>query len=237
MSEVKRIKLDALKCAFPYTLPIMAGFIFLGIAYGIYMNISGFSPIYPILMSMTIFAGSMEFVACNLLLGSFSPLGAFIMTLMVNARHLFYGIAMLDKYKNTGKKRFYLIFGMCDESFSINCTTTVPDNIDEGWFYFFVTLLNQIYWVTGATLGGLFGSLISFDAEGLEFVMTALLVVVFLENWLKEKNHYSSLLGLLLTTICLILFGNENFIIPAMIGIISFLSIFRNFFEKAGENK
>ena len=126
--------LPAARAAFPYTIPILAGFLFLGIAYGIYMNIQGFPAIYPILMSLTIFAGSMEFVTADLLLGVFDPVGTFLLTLMVNARHLFYGISMLDKYKGQGKKSFYLIFGMCDESFSINCTTSVPEGIDRGWF-------------------------------------------------------------------------------------------------------
>lgn len=217
----------AFSAAFPYTLPIFAGFLFLGIAYGIYMNAQGFPAIYPILMSLTVFAGSMEFVAANLLLGNFNPVGAFLLTLMVNARHLFYGLSMLDKYKGLGKKQIYLIFGMCDESFSINCTTEVPEGIDKGWFYFFVTALNHFYWFLGATLGGLFGSFLNFNMEGLEFVMTALLVVIFLENWMKEKNHTSSLLGLFLSFICLLLFGKDNFIIPSMFCILGALTLFR----------
>ena len=198
----------AFLAAFPYTIPILTGFLFLGIAYGIYMNVSGFSPIYPILMSMAIFAGSMEFVTVDLLLGMFHPMSALILAFMVNARHLFYGISMLDKYKNVGKKRWYLIFGMCDESFSINCTTEVPAGVDRGWFYFFVTLLNQCYWVCGAAIGGICGSLISFETEGLDFVMTALLVVIFLEQWMKEKDHTSGVIGIVLTVICLVVFGN-----------------------------
>lgn len=227
MNQQLKIK-SAFLAAFPYTIPILTGFLFLGVAYGIYMNTQGFPAIYPILMSLTIFAGSMEFVSVQLLLGAFDPFGTFFLTLMVNARHLFYGISMLDKYKGLGKKRFYLIFGMCDESFSINCTTDIPDGIDKGWFYFFVTLLNHFYWFLGATLGGLFGSLLSFDLEGLEFVMTALLVVIFLDNWLKEKNHISSLLGLALSFICLLCFGSSNFIIPSMLCILGVLSLFRN---------
>lgn len=166
----------ACRAAFPYTVPILAGFVFLGIAYGIYMNSLGFSAIYPIIMSFAIFAGSMEFVAANLLLGAFNPMNALFLTLMVNARHLFYGISMLDKYRGTGKKKFYLIYGMCDESFSINCTVNVPKNVDKGWFMFFVTLLNHFYWVIGAAIGGTFGSLVKFNTEGLDFVMTALFV-------------------------------------------------------------
>lgn len=234
MNKQQTIK-PAFLAAFPYTLPIFAGFLFLGIAYGIYMNAQGFPAIYPILMSLTVFAGSMEFVAANLLLGNFNPIGAFFLTLMVNARHLFYGLSMLDKYNGLGKKQIYLIFGMCDESFSINCTTEVPEGIDKGWFYFFVTVLNHFYWFLGATLGGLFGSFLNFNMEGLEFVMTALLVVIFLENWMKEKSHASSLLGLLLSFACLILFGKDNFIIPSMFCILGALTLLRNKFSDREE--
>ena len=125
----------------------------------------------------------------NMLLGAFNPLQALAMTLMVNARHLFYGISMLDKYRGTGTKKFYLIYGMCDESFSINYTASIPEGVDASWFMFFVTLLNHFYWFFGATLGGVFGSLIHFNTEGLDFVMTAMFVVIFLEQWLKEKRH------------------------------------------------
>ena len=170
----------ALLCAFPYTIPIFAGFWFLGLTYGIYMNVSGFSFLYPMLMSLTIFAGSMEFVTVELLLGAFNPLQALAMTLMINARHLFYGISMLDKFRGTGLKKLYLIFGMCDESFSINYTASIPKDVDRGWFMFFITLLNHLYWFSGSTLGGLFGSLIHFNTEGLDFVMTAMFVVIFM---------------------------------------------------------
>lgn len=190
------MKRKALKAAFPYTVPIFPGFWFLGVTYGIYMNKSGFSFWYPTLMSMTIFAGSAEFLTVNLLLGAFNPLQALTMTLMLNARHLFYGISMLDKFKGTGWKKIYLIFGMCDESFSINYTADIPQDVDRGWFMFFVTLLDQLYWVSGATLGGIFGSLIHFSTEGLDFVMTAMFVVIFLEQWLKDRRHTSALLGL-----------------------------------------
>lgn len=215
----------AFKAAFPHTIPIFAGFWFLGMTYGIYMNVSGFSFWYPMLMSLTIFAGSMEFVAVNLLLGAFNPLQALAMTLMINARHLFYGISMLDKYRGTGWKKFYLIFGMCDESFSINYTAEIPEGTDRGWFMFFVTLLNQFYWFFGATLGGIFGLLIHFSTEGLDFVMTAMFVVIFLEQWLKEKNHVSAAMGILLSLLCLIAFGADHFMIPAMLAIFASLTL------------
>lgn len=232
---MQKIKKAAL-AAFPHTIPIFAGFWFLGLTYGIYMNVSGFSFWYPMLMSLTIFAGSMEFVAVNLLLGAFNPFQAFVMTLMINARHLFYGISMLDKYRKTGLKRFYLIWGMCDESFSINYTADIPKDVDDGWFMFFVTLYNHFYWFFGATLGGIFGSLLHFNTEGLEFVMTAMFVVIFLEQWLKEKDHSSALLGIFLSLLCLIAFGSKNFMIPAMLSILGILTLLRKPLEKGVDN-
>lgn len=230
-SRSKMLK-KAFTTAFPYTIPIFAGFWFLGITYGIYMNVSGFSFWYPMLMSVTIFAGSIEFVTVNMLLGAFNPLQAFVMTLMINARHLFYGISMLDKFRGTGRKKFYLIFGMCDETFSINYTADIPEDVDRGWFMFFVTLLNHFYWFSGATLGGIFGSLINFNTEGLEFVMTAMFVVIFLEQWLKEKDRTSSLIGLGISILCLIACGADNFIIPAMLAILGVLTLMRHPFER-----
>lgn len=235
-TELKTIK-KAFAAAFPYTIPIFAGFWFLGMTYGIYMNVSGFSFWYPMLMSLTIFAGSIEFVTVHMLLGAFNPLQAFAMTLMINARHLFYGISMLDRFRGLGWKKFYLIFGMCDESFSINYTADIPEDVDRGWFMFSVTLLNHFYWFSGATLGGIFGSLIHFDTEGLEFVMTAMFVVIFLEQWLKEKDHRSGILGLILSAVCLAAFGADNFIIPAMLVILAVLTVMRPKMEKGGEER
>ena len=226
------VKKEAFRAAFPYTLPICAGFAFLGIAYGIYMNSKGFSFVWPMLMSMTIFAGSMEFVTVNLLLSAFQPLYAFLLALMVNARHLFYGLSMLEKWKEIGRKKWYLIFGMCDESFSINCTAKIPQEIDQGWFMFFVTLLNQIYWVAGATVGGLLGPLITFDTKGIDFVMTALFVVIFLNQWNEQKKHFPALVGVLASAACLLVFGADHFIVPAMALILALLTIFRNPVEK-----
>ncbi len=223
---------SAFQAAFPHTIPIFAGFWFLGMTYGIYMNVSGFGFWYPMLMSLTIFAGSVEFVTVNLLLGAFDPLQALAMTLMINARHLFYGISMLDKYRGHGLKDLYLIFGMCDESFSINYTADIPEGVDRGWFMFFVTLLNHFYWVFGATLGGIFGSLIHFNTEGIEFVMTAMFVVIFLEQWMKEKNHVSAMVGVGISLLCLTAFGADDFIIPAMVGILGVLTLLKRPLDK-----
>jgi 4-azaleucine resistance transporter AzlC len=227
----------ALKAAFPYTIPIFAGFWFLGLAYGIYMNVSGFSFVYPMIMSLIIFGGSLEFVAVEMLLSPFAPLQVLIMTLLIQARHLFYGISMLDKFKDMGWKKFYLIFGMCDETFSINYTAKIPEDVDRGWFMFFVTLLNHLYWVSAATIGGLVGSLIHFDTDGISFVMTSMFVVIFMEQWMKEKHHISAYIGLGAAALCLLVFGADSFMIPTMIMIIVLLAAFRKPLEKMEVNE
>ena len=181
---------------------------------------------------MFIYAGSMEFVTANLLLSAFNPLSAFLLALMVNARHLFYGISMLDKYQNVGWKKFYLIYGMCDETFSINYTARIPSDVDRGWFMFFVTLLNHLYWFSGSTLGGIFGSLIQFDTTGLDFVMPAMFVVIFIEQWLREAQHGGAIVGIGTCILCLLIFGPSNFIIPSMLAILFILTVLRTSFEK-----
>lgn len=235
IKPTKQVVAQAARLAFPYTIPIFAGFWFLGITYGIYMNVSGFCFVYPMLMSLTIFGGSLEFLAVEMLLSAFAPLQTLVMALMIQARHLFYGFSMLDKFRGTGWKKMYLIFGMCDETFSINYSANIPEDADRGWFMFFVTLFNHFYWVSGATLGGLLGNLITFDPKGLDFVMTALFVVIFLEQWLKEKKHASSLIGVLASAACLLLFGADSFLIPTMACILCLLSVFRKPIEKAGD--
>ena len=206
--------------AFPKTIPVMEGFSFLGMAYGIYMNVSGFSFVYPMIMSIVIFGGSLEFVTVTMLLGAFAPLQAFLAAVMIQARHLFYGIAMLDRFKNQGIKKLYLIYAMCDETFSVNYSAIIPKDVDDGWFMFFVSLLNQIYWVLGATIGGLVGLLLTIDTKGIDFVMTALFVVMFINQWEEAEDHKPALVGVICSVICLILFGSDNFILPAMASII-----------------
>ena len=230
----KSIRRRAFSAAFPHTIPILAGFLFLGISYGLYATAAGFDFWYPILMAVVIFGGSLEFVAVEMLLGIFAPAQTLIMALMIQARHLFYGIAMLEKYKGTGWKKVYLIYGMCDESFSINCYAEIPEGVDKGWFMFFVTLLNQLYWVCGTAVGAVLGSVISFDLNGLEFVMTAMFVVIFLDQWLKEKKHYTGIIGVTASAVCLLAFGPDSFMIPTMTCILCLLTVFRGPIEKAG---
>jgi len=222
----------ALQAAFPYTVPIFAGFWFLGLTYGIYMNASGFSFWYPSLMSLTIFGGSLEFLAVQMLINPFAPLQTLLVSLMIQSRHLFYGIAMLDRFRYTGWKKPYLIFGMCDESFSINYAATIPPEVDRGWFMLWVTALNQLYWVSGATLGGILGSLVCFNTKGLDFVMTAMFVVIFLEQWLKEKDRTSAYIGVGASVLCLALFGPDQFMIPTMASILLLLTLLRKPLER-----
>lgn len=224
----------ALKAAFPHTIPIMAGFLFLGMSYGILARSENLPVWLPILTSIIIFGGSLEFVSITLLTSAFAPLQAFLMGLMVQARHLFYGVSMLEKYKNTGNKKPYLIYGLCDESFSINYTARPTESVDRVWFMFFVTLLNHTYWITGVTLGSLIGSIFPFNTEGLDFVMTSMFAVIFLEQLLKEKRHYTSMIGLFSTVLCLYIFGPDSFLIPSML-LIAFLLLFlKSPIEKGG---
>ena len=229
----KTEKAASLRAAFVYTLPVLAGFIFLGLTYGILMSQKGF-PIYlSLLMSALVYAGSMQFVAINLLAGAFSPLEAFLITLMINARHVFYGISMLDKYKGKGFIKPYLIFGMSDETFSINYTAKLRGGKDEKYFMFFVTLLNHAYWVIGTAIGAIFGSLVSVPIEGIDFVMCSMFAVVFFENLRGgRKTVPSSLIGLLISLASLLIFGKDSFIIPAMIGIVIALAILKTPIEK-----
>ncbi|NCD10142.1 MAG: branched-chain amino acid ABC transporter permease [Negativicutes bacterium] len=220
-------KIKALRAAFPHTIPVFTGFIFLGAAYGILMNSKGYGVGWTVLMSALAFAGSAQYVAISLLTTVFDPVYALLLTLMVNARHLFYGISLLEKYKGTGKFKPYLIFGLCDETFSIVCTTNPPEGVNRNWFLFFITLLNHSYWILGSAIGGLLGSMVSFDTKGLDFVLTALFVVIFIGQWKEQKNRKPALIGVGCSVFCLLLFGPNNFIIPSMVAIMAALSALR----------
>ena len=213
--------------AFRASLPIMAGYGFLGVTYGIYMHEMGFSFVYPMLLAVTVYAGSAEFLLGNMLLGSFHPIQVFFMVLMINARHLFYGLSMLDRYKDTGWKKFFLVFGMSDETFALTSSTEIPEGADKGWFLLWITWLDEAYWVAGATLGGIIGPYLNFDLKGLDFVLTAMFAAVFADNWIREKDHTSSLAGLFISALCLLLFSADNFIIPSMVVILLFLTVYR----------
>lgn len=221
------MKLKALKAAFPYTIPVLTGYIFVGIAFGILLSSKGYSFIWAILMSIFVFAGSMQFVAIGLLCTGFNVLTTVIITFMVNARHLFYGLSMLDKFLDMDKKKQYMIFALTDETYSLLCSVSTPEGVDKNWFYFFIALLNQLYWITGSAIGGIMGNLFAFNTKGIDFVMTALFVVIFIEQWEQVKNHIPALVGVIASLICVIVFGAGNFIIPAMVLILAVLLMLR----------
>jgi 4-azaleucine resistance transporter AzlC len=229
--------MQLLKVAFPFTIPILAGYAFLGFALGVLMSANGFSPLITIIMSTIIYAGSGQFIAVNLLTAMFNPLGAFLLELMVNARHIFYGLSLLDTYKQSGKKRWYMIYGMTDETFSLNIAVKPPSYVDKNWFMLAITIMNQIYWVLATGLGAIFGSFVHFNTKGLEFVMTALFIVIFVEQWMKDKRHYSAVIGLGVAFVSLLLFGGKNFLVPAMIGIFALLTLFRKHMDISVANK
>jgi len=227
INKAKRI----IGAAFPYTIPILAGYGCLGFALGILMSASGFSPAVTVVMSTVVFAGSGQFAAVGLLNAAFNPIGAFLLELMINARHIFYGISMLDKYRGAGGKKWYMAAGLTDETFSINCGVKPPPDVDGAGFMFTVTILNQCYWIIATALGAVFGSFVHFNTNGLDFVMTALFLVIFLEQWLKDKIHTSAVIGLALSALCLFLLGAERFLIPAMCAIFLTLTVFRRQIE------
>ncbi len=225
----------AFRAVFKYTLPVMAGYIFLGTTYGILMRTSGYPVWLPVVTALIIYTGSMEFLMVGILASAFNPAAAFATAVMVGARHLFYGISLLGTYQNMGAKKFYLIYTTSDETFSIVYTTPIPEGIDKGKAYLIISLLDQIYWVGGALIGTLFGGLITFDTTGLDFVMTAMFVVILLSQWVKDgtalktmlKDHISELVGIFGSLLCLIVFGPDHFIIPAMIVIFVALTLLR----------
>ncbi len=228
----------AFRAAFPLTLPICVGFLFVGVSYGLLMNSMGFPFYYPTLISLFVCAGSMQFVAVNLLLASTPVYEVLLLTLMVNARHLFYGLSLLEKYKQVGRKKAYMIFALCDETFSINCGIEPPEEVDKGWFMFFVTLLNHSYWVIGSTLGAVLGYIIPFNTQGIEFVMTALFVVIFLGQWEERADHKPALIGVGASGLCLLLFGSSQFMLPAMLVIVMLFLMDKSFKSKeAGAEK
>lgn len=220
-------KTKALRAAFPVTIPVMTGYLFLGMGYGILMNSIGYGPLWTLLMSLLIFAGSIQYVAIALLTSAFNPLYTLLLTLMVNARHLFYGISMLEGFKGAGRLKPYLVFGLTDETFSLLSAVDPPEGIERKWFQFFITLLDHVYWVAGSVLGSIIGAVISFNSMGLDFVLTALFVVIFIDQWKGTKNHIPALVGLGSALLCLLLFGQDHFMIPAMVLILLLLTVFR----------
>lgn len=216
-----------LNYALKRSLPVMAGYIVLGIGFGILLEAKGYGVGWALLMSTLIYAGSMQYVAIDLITGGASLIQTALMTVMVNARHLFYGISMIDKYKGTGVRKLYLIFSLTDETYSLVCDGAVPEDVNEKQYYFLLSLFNQCYWITGSVIGSLIGSFIAFDTAGIDFSMTALFVVVFVDQWRNSKDHTSAIIGVISSVICLLIFGPDRFILPSMLVITILLTELR----------
>lgn len=216
------------KAAFTDTIPVLTGYLVLGIGFGIMLNAAGHSIFMAFIMSAAIYAGSMQYVALSLLSGGAPLITIAITTLLVNARHLFYGISMLDKYRNTGKRKAYLIFALTDETYSLLCRDElpVPDECRKD-YYLLVSLFNHCYWITGCVLGATVGSLVSFNSEGIDFVLTALFITIFIEQWLSTKKHMPALIGVGASVLCLLIFGSSNFLIPTMLVIALALCLYK----------
>lgn len=222
--------------SFRASLPIMAGYIVLGLGFGLLLQSKGYGWWWATFMSIIVYAGSMQYVAIDLLAGGASLITAALMTVMVNIRHLFYGVTMIEKYKGTGRKKPYLIFALTDETFSLVCSADPPESVNRKRYYFFISLFDQIYWVAGSTIGAVLGDVIPFDTTGIDFSMTALFVVIFVEQWEKAANHIPALTGIVITVICLLVFGQDNFLMPSMIVITIALFIEKRWIgEKCGE--
>ena len=222
----------SIRYAFKRSLPVMAGYLVLGMGFGILLEAKGYSVVWAFVMSIFIYAGSMQYVAVDLLAGGASLVSAALMTLMVNARHLFYGISMIDRYKDMGAKKPYLVFALTDETYSLVCSGDVPEGVDQKKYFFWVSLMNQSYWVIGSTAGALIGSLLVFNTAGIDFSMTALFIVVFVEQWKSAENHLSAVIGVTVSVICLLIFGPDSFLIPSMIAIAAVLTALRKILDK-----
>ena len=211
------MKTTPVRAAFLDTVPVMTGYIFLGFGFGILLQQNGYGVLWSLAMSLFIYAGSMQYMAISLLSGGAGLLTAALTTLVVNARHLFYGISMVDAYKGAGRKKPYMIFALTDETYSLVSRNQVPEGISHHGYCFLVSAFNQVYWVAGSVLGSLAGSLLPINYEGIEFVLTALFVTIFVEQWLSTKNHFPAIVGVVSSGVCLILFGRDVFLIPSMI--------------------
>ena len=220
---------NIIKQAFIKSLPVMAGYVVLGIGFGILLRGAGYGVLWAFAMSAFIYAGSMQYVGVSLLTGGASILTTALTTFMVNARHLFYSISMVDRYKDAGKYKPYMIFALTDETYSLLSDGEDPFGDEEAlnMYRFWVSLFDQSYWVTGCVLGSLLGAVIPFSAKGIEFSMTALFIASFTEQWLTTRDHLPALTGLLSTLACLVIFGAERFLIPAMLLITLILTVVR----------
>ena len=226
-----------LKTVFIRTIPIMTGYVVLGIGFGVLLQKAGYSWIWALLMGLTMYSGTMQYVGVDLLSSGASVITTAIMALVVNARYIFYGLPMIDRYKNSGWKKPWLIFGLTDENFALLCSTEPPEGSSDHLYCLLVTIFDHCYWMIGCVLGVLLGSAMKFNTAGIEFVMTALFITVFVDQWRETKNHIPALSGIAVTLICLLIFGKDNFLIPAMLLIVVVLALGRRFIESTEQEQ
>ena len=217
---------SCLRKAFFASIPVMTGYIVLGIGFGMLLQIRGYGVLWALAMSIFIFAGSMQYVAIDLITGGVSLITIALTTLAVNARHLFYGISMVDKYK-VQKRKYFLFWTLTDETYSLVCSDEPEKTGNPSAYYFYVSLFDYSYWVLGSVLGALLGEVIPFSMEGIDFSLTALFLTVFVEQWMTTKNHLAAVAGVVSSVLCLLLFGSDKFLIPAMILIAAVLILLR----------
>lgn len=213
----------AFREAFPYTIPVLTGYLFIGIAFGVMFAEKGYSVLWAILMSTLVYAGSGQYLAVNFFVPGISFIQVMFLTLMVNIRHIFYGISLLEKFNKLGWKRWYMIFGLTDETYSLLCATNIPDGVDEEKFLFAISLLDQSYWIIGSAIGGAAGTLLPINSKGIDFAMTALFVVIFVEQWFQKKNRAPAVIGVTVSFLALQIFGADKFVLPSMLIIIAVL--------------
>ncbi len=225
----------AFQTAFPFTIPVMTGYLFIGIAFGVMYQEKGYNFLWAILMSVLVYAGSGQYLAVNFFAPGVSFLDVIFMTFMVNVRHIFYGLSLLERFGKMGKKRLYMIFSLTDETYSLFFITKVPKDVAEDKFLFAIALLDQIYWVVGSAIGALAGALIPFNAEGIDFAMTALFIVIFVEQWLAGGNRIPAMIGICAALLLRLICGSDNFILPSMICIMVCLIAGRKYI--AGDEK
>lgn len=218
-----------IKRAFRASLPVFAGYIVLGIGFGILLKTKGYGLLWAALSSVFVYAGSLQYIMVNLIAAGAPLITTALTAVMVNARHLFYGISMIDRYKGAGKKKPYLIFALTDETYSLVCSDESVRGVRDRYrYYFFLSMFNQIYWITGSVMGSVLGGLITFSTEGIDFALTALFVTIFVDQWLSTKDHRAALTGVIASVVCLLIFGADNFLIPAMLCITAALTVMRS---------
>lgn len=226
----------AFRAAFPFTVPVLTGYLFIGTAFGVMFQEKGYNFLWAILMSILVYAGSGQYLAVNFFAPGVNLLQVIFLEFMVNIRHIFYGLSLLERFSKMGKKKLYMMFSLTDETYSLFFVTKIPKDVDEHKFMFAIALLDQLYWITGSAIGAIAGSVIPFDATGIDFAMTALFVVIFVEQWMTSITHLPALIGIVTGVVCLLVFGSENFILPTMICILIILLSGRKTIEQEVES-